>query len=252
MLDGLHRVVDLVPFPVVLPGDAGRGELVRQHLDVEAHLLVVPEAGDLVDVGEVVLLDVVLPVLDLADLRRSQVLVERRRVLGGVVAHLGRAVRAVDVLRVVDDPVVLRSDRVHVFRRGRPVHRREEVVGQDEVIGVGPIVGHLRAAELVVAGEVRAIKDRVEPVHLPAVDGEDPRVEPVRDVVGLDVRRAVQRDRDGLALRVQPVAHRGPVGARVRPEIVVEGAVLLDDEHDVLQGDVRHGRPIPVVTSGAG
>ncbi len=197
--DRLQRIHPLILVRVVLPIDAGLLEEVGQRLHVDARADVLPERVDLVDhVGEVV--RVVLLVLhDLLLLRVGEVVAEMRRELGGVVAV---APRVIGRALVVHDPLRLRRHGVEVLRERRPEHRREEVVGQHEPIGICPIVRKAGSIEVGVARHVLARSDDVEAVHRAAVDRVQTRREPVRDVVG---RR-----------RREPASGRSPVRACTR------------------------------------
>src|SRR4029453_3546273 len=56
------------------------------------------------------------------------------------------------------------------------------------------------------------------------------------ELLGRVVRTdALVGDRIGHAYRRLPVAHRDALGARERSEVMIERAVLLDDEHQVLE-----------------
>src|SRR5215212_6711334 len=153
---------------------------------------------------------------------------------------------------------------------GRPLGDREQVRGQTprrvglehvvlkhEVARVGPVVRDLArvvvahdvdpaavdAARLVRIGTAGLAQDcsRLpdESVHQPVVDVVD-GIEVVVGAADIAVARVVVRlDADsGLRVRraderLAPV-HRNPVGPRERPEVGVERAVLLHDDHDVL------------------
>ena len=147
-------------------------------------------------------------------------------------------------------------------RRQRPrIGGREHVVLQDELLGVPPVVRDLLGR--VVAHDVRlplrpevrrALRIRAvigavqravdhgpdEPVHLPAVDVQlrvtlavgTPLLQLLMGVIR---PYACSGDRVGDADRRPPVPHRDAVGARERPEVVIERTVLLDDEDQVLE-----------------
>ena len=147
-------------------------------------------------------------------------------------------------------------------RRQRPrIGGREHVVLQHELLGVPPVVRDLLgrvvahdvrlalgaqvARALRVVAMIRAVQRAVddgpdEPVHLAAVDVElrvslavrAPLLKLLRRVIRPD---ASSGDRVGHADRRPAVAHRDALGARERPEVVIERAVLLDDEHQVLE-----------------
>ena len=238
--DRLQRVHPLVLVRVVLPADAGLLQEVRERLHVDAGADVLPVRVDLVDhVGEVV--RVVLLVLhDLLLFRIREAVAEVRRELRRIVAV---AARVVGRALVVDDPLRLRGDRVEVFRERRTEHRREEVVGQDEPISVGPVVRDAGSIEVRVARHVLARADDVVAVHRTTVDRVQPRGEPVRDVMGSDVgslRQFVLRpgctDAVGAGERS---SLRLPFGARIGGEVVVERPVLFHDEDHVLDRAVR-------------
>ena len=173
-----------------------------------------------------------------------------RRVLRGIVAV---AARMVDGGLVVDDAIRLSGDGIQVLRERGPVHRREEVVGQDESVGVRPVVRDARPVVVVIPRHVLARADDVESVHRAAVDRVQARREPVRDVVRLDVgglRQLVVRPwrADAVRARQRPTG-RTSHGAGVGREVVVEGPVLLDQEDDVLDGAVgAHDAVVPAVT----
>ncbi|HYY44410.1 MAG TPA: hypothetical protein VE975_04395 [Actinomycetota bacterium] len=79
--------------------------------------------------------------------------------------------------------------------------------------------------------------NEVEAVHASAVDGHETPEEVVSYVVGVDVGRPLEGD----ALPRVETAESGPFGPRETPEEVVEGAVLLDDHDDLLDGDALVG-----------
>jgi hypothetical protein len=91
----------------------------------------------------------------------------------------------------------------------------------------------------------RAVDDRpYEAVHPAAVDVELRVTLSVRPsllqllggVIWTDARVC---DRVGHAHGGPAVAHRETVRARERPEVVIEGAVLLDDEDEMLEVQLR-------------
>ena len=172
---------------------------------------------------------------------------EALRVLERVVAVVALGVGG---RLVVDDAVGLGGHRVEMLGEGRPVHRREEVVGHHEAVGVA-VVGRERIAVVLrVAGHVLAQRDAVEAVHLPAVDRQQAWVEGVAQVVRDDLRRRRERHRLGAVQRgaVHRPAFGGTVDPGVLPEVVVEAPVLLDHEHDVLDGVLaRHDHAYVVV-----
>ena len=233
MLDGLQRVHPVVGLVVVLPRDPGVRELVGQDLDVEAVADLRPVLRDLHQVAGDRFVDVVLEEEDLLDVLRCQARAEARRELRGVGAIVPRVIGRGFV---VDDPVRLRRNRVQVLRVGGAVHRGEEAIGQDEPVRVRPVGGDLAPVTRGVAGEVLPVTDDVVAVHPPAVDGVEPGGEPVRDVVRLPVVAGLQEDVVAVA-KGRPVGRAGRTW--VRPEVLVERAVLLDHEDDVLDRQVR-------------
>src|SRR4029079_3868422 len=79
--------------------------------------------------------------------------------------------------------------------------------------------------------------DAVEAVHRAAVDRGEPRRERVPEIVRILVWRRGELDgRTGRVsvVALQRLAAGRPVGARILPEVVVEGVVLLDQEDQVL------------------
>jgi len=107
------------------------------------------------------------------------------------------------------------------------------VIRQGKVLGVAPVVRNVEIPELGHAQEVIPdipVLDQVEPIHLALVH-RPARILPVMaDVADHSIRCVAQRD--PLAARHHP---RGrPVGAGEGAEIIVERAVLFDDEDDVL------------------
>ena len=204
------------------------------------------------------LVDSVLEPHDVLLVGVGQRLLEVGDALGRVVAVVRLAA---GVGLVVDDLVRVGRHRVQVLRERRPVHRREEVVGQHVAVGVLPVGRDApapllhrvrvlcrrdlaRVVERRVPGEVRALADDVVAVHPAAVDRVQPRGEPVCDVVRLHVVAGPQRHGRAearavlrAARAVRGLALGGAVRAvPVRPEVVVERAVLLDQEDHVLDG----------------
>ncbi len=142
--------------------------------------------------------------------------------------------------------------RVEPVRVGRADHRAEEVVAEREVVGQREVEAEVLA--LVVAhrergllGAVDVLAREVEAVHLPAV----PRpvlgpplvvdvvralgdavegVEVVREDLPVEARRLVA----GLREVPAPAVVREAAHAPVRAEVVVERAVLVHQDHDVL------------------
>ena len=109
------------------------------------------------------------------------------------------------------------------------------MVGEHEPVRVIEIVGDGRAVELRIPLQLLAPEDRVESIHPPAVDREQAGPVPVRDRCRHHVGGGRQRDRRP----VQELPHGRPVGARVLPEVVIEGPVLLHDEDHVLDRNAR-------------
>src|SRR5512132_3325326 len=93
-----------------------------------------------------------------------------------------------------------------------------------------PVVGKLGSVELCVGPTVR-YRTLVEPVHPPVVPRLARARVAMRDVLGADALVGPPRERPPHA---SVVAVRNAVGARERAEQVVERAVLLDQEDDVL------------------
>ena len=184
-------------------------------------------------------------------------IVERLAVAGGAERRVERgfAAQRVAVLRAAGSPA---GDEREMGREAPGVVRLEHVVLQDEVMRVVPVVRDLvrvvvahhvgRRRRQRAAGVVRVVtreeaplpRLRLEAVHLSVVDVEDrvahvvgaARVAVGRVVVWLDadvrLRVGIAGDRPGIAR--EP---RDPVGAGIRPEVGVERAVLLHDDHDV-------------------
>ena len=165
---------------------------------------------------------------------------EALRELGVVVAIV-----ALDVRRglVVDDAVGLRRDRVEVLRERRAVHRREEVIREDEPVRVGPVARQCGSRVLRVSDHVLAERDAVVAVHLAAVDRVQPGRERMAEIVRKDrwcFRQGYGRtvfERAGAAVRDR-AAFAGALGTRIRPEVVVERPVLLHQEDHVLDRSV--------------
>ena len=170
------------------------------------------------------------------------------------------------------------GDRHEPVRVRGPEHRAEVVVADRERVGERVVEGEFGAGEVThrhrpVGGAVRGQVDVDEGVHLAAVPAVVLGHPVVGDVVGgfavLRWRIVEQVERLGVAARVDAgsrlvaelVEHRvgdaadglgghGRVGesahARQGAEVVVEGAVLLHEDHDVLDvaqaGGARGGR----------
>ena len=188
---------------------------------------------------------------------------EPRRALGRVVAVVPLVIGGG---LVVDDEVRLGGDRVQVLGQRGTIHRREEVVGQDEPVGVRPVVRDPVAIEIGVPGHVGAVqvgvlrlRDRavhpVEAVHLAAVDRREAAAEAVRQVVRIDVGPLGEPDDRAVVAPVLGAPDRAAlgrtVGTRVRREVVVERPVLLDDEHDVLDRRLAGDDRLAAVARGA-
>ena len=146
------------------------------------------------------------------------------------------------------------GDLVQVRRKAPRRVRLEHVVVEHEVLGVRPVVrdlarvvithyvrrrqraAHPRESPAAAAADGLGLAD--EPVHQPAVDVRGDGVLTVR-TAAVDERRVVERAVTasgcgvGQADREVPVAGGNPVGARIRAEVRVERAVLLDDHHHV-------------------
>jgi hypothetical protein len=148
------------------------------------------------------------------------------------------------------------SDREQMLGERRAVHRREEAIGEHETVRVRPIVrdvgpGQVGVPEQVVAelGRDVPVVERPQPVHAveavhpTAVDRHDTAEEAMREVVRKHVRGSRQgHDRPRLAELFGAPDRRSagaPNGPGIRREVVVEAAVLLHDEHDVLDGAAR-------------
>ena len=207
--------------------------------------------------------------------RRARLWALGRPGLQGVDAA-GRVV----LLRAVGRPL---RDEEEVGRQAPRGVRLEHVVLQDEVLGVGPVVrdvargvvahhvGLYRVGACRIGGIEAALAPRLgladEAVHLAAGDvgdGVDRRVRSSAVHVGMvDVRRyAGATGRVGHARRRCAVLHRDAVGAGERPEVGVEGPVLLLDDDHVLDlvdagrdevGTLRaSGHPLGLAVAGAG
>src|SRR5439155_9039178 len=117
--------------------------------------------------------------------------------------------------------------------KARPHDRREEVVVEHKMPGVGPVVGDVARPHLHV-GMVHAqglrAGDAVKVVHPAIVVGQVGGPGGVADVGGDLIGGFSQRhDRAGRG-----AAGGGAVGAGEAAEVVVEGMVLLDDKDDVI------------------
>ena len=218
------RLHPLVRSAVLLPRDAGRLEPVGEHRDVGARPASLPIGGDLRGAVR----SLVLQLVDLL-LVGAREGAERERSLERIVAELALADAELAGSSVVDEPVGLCRERPQVLDPGRPVDRAEELVGQGEVLRVGPVVRDLVLVELHVA-------DIGEAVHLAAVDR--------RDAVGEAVpggEAAVGRPFERHGRPVACLAGRRAVRTGERAEVVVERPVLFDHEHDVFDLAAREG-----------
>ena len=170
-----------------------------------------------------------------------------RRLEGGLAAH------RVAVLRAARRPA---GDEGEVRRQAPRVVRLEHVVLKHEVARVVPVVrdlvpvvvahhvgrrGRQRAARVVrvvTREEAPLARLALEAVHLAVIDVAD-RVDRVVRAARVAIGRVVVRLDADVRLRVgvadgrHAVLHRDPVGAGIRAEVGVEGAVLLHDDHDV-------------------
>ena len=148
--------------------------------------------------------------------------------LGRRVASEGVRHRPGRTTRVIAGFGGLRRDRVEVVReRGAP-RRREEAVEEDVPFGPTPVVRQLAPVEL----RVRPLPGRrlIESIHLPVV----PRLDRARVAVGDVAGQTSGRSTDERPPRAHIHPERDAVRPGKRPEQVVEGSVLFDDEHDVL------------------
>jgi hypothetical protein len=189
-------------------------------------------------------------------------------VVGGLAPAAGRARWDVWVLdgrraahRVVLDPAVGRpaGDHVQVLRQAPGSVGLEHVILEDEGAGVRPVVRDLvpvvvahhrgrtaehapadRPADALLAGQPATEQRHPhEAVHLAVVDGGHGgrmavlaaclAVAPAPKGLHADVRLGI-----GRTDRRNTVLHRDPVRTRIGPEIGVERAVLLHDDHHVL------------------
>ena len=232
--DRLERVHPDVGLRAILPCDPRLLELVGERRDVDAGPRVNPVLGDLVQARRIVV-PMILKTHDGMDVVFRKTLDrEAFRVFGRVIAIVARVVGG---RLVVDDPVRLCGHGVEVLGEGGSEHRREEAVGQHEAIGEAPIHGQRAPVELRIAREVVPERHTVEPVHLAAIDRDQPWIERVAEVVRVDVGRRGERDgRAGrqVVVTLQRLADGRAVGARVLAEVVVERVVLLDQEDHVL------------------
>src|SRR5680860_1034615 len=146
------------------------------------------------------------------------------------------AVPAGTVVRadVGDDSLGVSRDDVHVLGTGRTARRREHHVCEDEVVGIGP-VGRQIPSPVLGESKITASWDQIESIHVAAVYSNEPAQEAVADVMREAIGRPLQANL-GAARRY---ARGGTVGPRVAPEHVVERAVLLDDDHYLLDGNLR-------------
>src|SRR5579884_1591231 len=208
-------------------------------------------------VGLVARLDVVLPTDLMLEEQVGQVRPGVVRLAAGGVG-VGRVLQPVDATHGIPGLAALGrplGDHVEVGGETPRGVRLEHVVLQDELLGVGPVVGDL--PRVVVAHHVRAAAGRAgrqvgvdaapdaalrlgnEAVHLAAVDvgdGVGGRVRPAvvevgGVVVGVDAGVVLGvGDADGELAVLGGEA----VGAGEGAEVGVEGAVLLHDDDDVL------------------
>ena len=130
----------------------------------------------------------------------------------------------------VDEAIGLARDDPHVFDRRGPVDGAEESIGEGESAGVFPIVRDVLLPVLNVGVQIPlAGADRVEAVHPAPVDHGQPGDERVIDTHGR-VARSRQRNRFVVTRKALGRA----LGSGEASEHVIEGAVLLDEEHEVL------------------
>src|SRR5579872_223774 len=121
------------------------------------------------------------------------------------------------------------------------------MVGQGEVLGVGPVVGDVSLVILRV-GHVLALLDRVrnqiELVHPAAVDGH---------AGGRDTVTDIDRESIWCFRQLDPAASgQGgscSIGSGESPEEVVKGVILADDDDDVLD-DAASGRAAGIAPTG--
>ena len=131
------------------------------------------------------------------------------------------------------DVVGVDADRVEVVREARTADRREEMIVQGELARVGIVVGDLRLRErsvgAMLAVDVRAA-ERVEVIHLAAVNRH------LRGIVVVSYiwLRHVEPLTKRHALAAFGEAARGAIRARIVRKKVVERAIFLHQEDDVL------------------
>jgi hypothetical protein len=165
-------------------------------------------------------------------------------------APLGRVV--VLHVELPGDPAPLEPVEDRLSRPGRTRHPgqpvrhapaargREPSVEQDVLARDVPVEGQV--APVVVAhdgrlGELSALRDAAdEAVHMAA-----PRLGTVGGPVVREIRARASSEPEGTHARPRAArgpnrharARRDPVGSRIRPEVVVEGVVLLHQHHEV-------------------
>src|SRR5262249_48716815 len=146
---------------------------------------------------------------------------------GGVAAPTVLAIR-----RIVDRSAGLRADGIEMVWEAWASERGEESIGQDKVAGIGEVVGQVVLGVLGV-GEVVAVLvpsgNEVKLVHGAAVDGLDGALEGVADVSGGPVGSVAQ----GNHISGRDPAGGGAIGAGKSAEVVVKGAILLNEKNNV-------------------
>jgi hypothetical protein len=107
---------------------------------------------------------------DLAPFASREILLETGDQLLRIAAI---AALAAERVLVANDVAGIGGNRVQVFGKRRAVHRREGVVAENEVVGIGPIGRDPLPRKRRVAVQRLAVRDEVKSVHASAVDRLD-------------------------------------------------------------------------------
>ena len=113
------------------------------------------------------------------------------------------------------------------------VYGRKHAIGKNKITGVGEVIRDVFFPHLGIGKHSAihvAIVQQIEAVHLAAVDSPDSLFTAMAKIEWKSVRRR----REWNESPVRGSARDGAVGARKAAEVGVEGAVLFDDEDDVL------------------
>src|ERR1700682_5292968 len=192
---------------VILPGDARSLQFVGAGLEIETGKLI----------GQVA---IVIQNL-------------HRRVRGGVTSP-SNVITSHATRRIVDRATGLRSHGIQMIRKAGAGQRRKHVIGKNNILRVGPIVRDVGLVKLSKSKKIAVLvrpMDQIELVHIFSVHAGE-RIEPSMFYIARQSVRSMTKRYD---LTSGDFGGGGAVGSGKRPKIMVEGAILFDDENDMLK-----------------